>query len=389
MPSTDDSSASKASSYPSSYTFLAGSLAGATSRICTAPLDLIRIRRQLSVQQYPQESLLQSWKNIVEHEGGILALFRGNTAAILLWISYTGVQFTVRDRVKDFLHHEDGNNIPPMRTPLSSPTLVSFVAGATAGVCATLLTYPFDVCRTTFAAQGLSKVNQVTDSALSSATTTATTINTSRPTNTTTESSSTSSSTKIRTNIKVPFSSLVEPSYNHPINHSKQKSSTLQMKPPRTLWEFTQQLYKQQGIRGFYAGASPAVLQIVPYMGLTFTIYDHLTSRQQQHNKSVLVSAYAGSIAGGLSKILVFPLDTVKRRLQAQAFYSTTSNSTSDTPYRSMMDCFQRTYQREGITGFYRGVVPSVLKTTLATCISFAVFRSAQNLLESIHNRLY
>lgn len=34
----------------------------------------------------------------------------------------------------------------------------SFIAGASAGICATLVTYPLDLLRTRFAAQGTSKV---------------------------------------------------------------------------------------------------------------------------------------------------------------------------------------------------------------------------------------
>jgi solute carrier family 25 thiamine pyrophosphate transporter 19 len=86
---------------------------------------------------------------------------------------------------------------------------------------------------------------------------------------------------------------------------------------PRTFAEFTRYLYQSKGIRGFYAGAFPAVIQIIPYMGMNFAIYDLLTSKE----RSVGLSAYAGSISGAVSKIMVYPMDTVKRRLQAEAFF--------------------------------------------------------------------
>ena len=63
----------------------------------------------------------------------------------------------------------------------------------------------------------------------------------------------------------VPFSSLVEP-------HFAQKITPLETKAkvPKTLTDFAFHIYKQKGIVGFYAGAGPAVLQIIPYMGLNF-----------------------------------------------------------------------------------------------------------------------
>lgn len=130
--------------YPSWHNAVAGGIAGAGSRMATAPLDLIRIRRQLApVTLYPSESLWQSWVNIVRNEGGVTALFRGNLAAVSLWVGYAAVQFSVYTRTKDYC------------LVVISPTGAAFVSGAVAGTVATLATYPFDVCRTTFAAKGI------------------------------------------------------------------------------------------------------------------------------------------------------------------------------------------------------------------------------------------
>jgi hypothetical protein len=54
--------------------------------------------------------------------------------------------------------------------------------------------------------------------------------------------------------------------------------------------------------------------------------------------------------------------------------------------YDGMIDCFVRVARHEGIAGFYRGIVPSVVKTGLATSMSFAIFRWTTNLLERGHD---
>ena len=101
------------------------------------------------------------------------------------------------------------------------------------------------------------------------------------------------------------------------------------------------------------------------------------------------LAAYAGSISGALSKLVVYPLDTVKRRLQAQALVLSTdginSNNHFHQCYRGMWDCFVTIYRREGYAAFYRGMVPSVLKTTISTSLSFALYRWTRNALESGH----
>lgn len=303
--------------HPSWHNAVAGGVAGAGSRMATAPLDLIRIRRQLSpVTLYPSESLWQSWVNIVKNEGGVSALFRGNLAAVYLWVGYSAVQFSIYSRTKEHC------------LTVVSPTAAAFVSGATAGTFATLATYPFDVCRTTFAARGIQQEVH-----------------------------------------SFPFGSMAEPHFGQ---------TTQANSPPKTVRQFIVQLYRQKGIQGFYAGVNPAVVQIIPYMGLNFGIYDTLT----RGDKSVGLSAYAGSIAGAISKLLIYPIDTVKRRLQNQAFFSGDTAS----PYKGMIDCVTRIAREEGYASFYRGVVPSVLKTTIASSLSFSLFRFSKNALERIHD---
>ena len=182
--------------------------------------------------------------------------------------------------------------------------------------------------------------------------------------------------------------------------------------------QFVQQMYQRQGLRGFYAGVTPALIQIIPYMGCNFAIYDYLTTRRRHggigdHDKnnnntspvvSIGWSAYAGSISGAISKMMVYPLDTVKRRLQAQAFFTlahheamTTTTTTLHTNYnpasrhhhphyKGMYDCIRSIYRLEGWRSFYRGIVPSVLKTAIASSLTFSCFRWTQNALRWTHD---
>jgi hypothetical protein len=112
-------------------------------------------------------------------------------------------------------------------------------------------------------------------------------------------------------------------------------------------------------------------------MGLNFSIYDSLTSG----DKAVGLSAYAGLISGSVSKIIVYPIDTVKKRLQAQAVFGPIGDI-----YFGMMDCFFKILKNEGLSGFYRGLFPSVLKTGIATGLSFSMYRGTKNVLERMHD---
>ena len=343
--------------YPQWHNIISGGVAGAGARLLIAPLDLIRIRAQLERRDiYPRPSILSRLQHVYQVEGGIKALFRGNLAASYLWIGYTTVQFsvygTIKEKLEDFREQKEveeeeknrqqqqqdsfnGGIVQTLLTNLLvNPTIVAFISGASAGVCATIATYPFDITRTVFAARGAVTQQQQQQQQQQKAST---------------------------------------------------KSLSSSFRPPSSIAESAKSMYQKQGIQGFYAGATPALISIVPYMGLNFAIYDFLITQGEDNTtskKSIGLSGYAGSISGAVSKIIVYPLDTVKKRIQIQSVYGSSS-----TYYNGMWDCLATTIRIEGIQGLYRGLFPSVLKTTLGSGLAFTFFRTTKNLLESIHDR--
>jgi len=89
-------------------------------------------------------------RHILKHEG-LTGLWKGNVPAEMMYICYSAVQFTTYRSVTLLLHRTFGEG----RLPHSAE---SFIAGATAGATATMATYPLDLLRTRFAAQGNDRV---------------------------------------------------------------------------------------------------------------------------------------------------------------------------------------------------------------------------------------
>jgi len=343
--------------YPGWHDFVAGGVAGAGARMLTHPLDLVRIRRQLAVfQEEPatggkkaNRSMWGDIAHVVETEGGIRGLYRGNMAAIYLWVSYTAIQFYSYSFTKRYFQAVFPDE--------SQRSLVAFCAGSSAGVAATLSSYPLDLTRTIFAARGATVELESSIAAVGE-----------RSTTTTTTPSGTTKTCTVNSTTSQP------------------ERGQHRFRPPKSTIEFATNLYKQRGLKGFYAGCSPTVIQIIPYMGCSFMIYDYLTNE----SRGVSVSAYAGSIAGAVSKTIVYPMDTVKKRLQAQSFFGSHDNLQGQVQrryYTGIADCITTIYKQEGPLAFYNGLLPSVVKTAMAAGFSFAFFRSTKNLLESIHDK--
>lgn len=289
---------------PHWHKVVAGAAAGGGSRLFTAPFDLLRIRRQLYPASTPS-NMLESFSTIAKTEGGIPSLFRGNVAATHLWMGYSAIQFYCYDVISHVLLSSS------LTSESASLSNVAFVSGAMAGVCATVATYPLDLCRTTFAAQGL---------------------------------------------------------------QSSSSSRDACWKPPRSIWEFALVLYRLEGLQGFFMGIGPAVVQIIPYMGLNFMLYESLLMSRHEESTTVGHAGMAGALSGGVSKMAVFPLDTVKKRMQVQAVSGTKI-------YHHMMHCLTTIARTEGVRALYNGMVPSIAKNMIGTGLSFAIFTLAMKSL--------
>ena len=102
-------------------------------------------------------------------EEGLRSLWRGNGAAMGLWIGFSAVQFPAYHDITRLLHPPaliaTGGEAPQRgsdgedNTPPAPPVWVTLTAGAGSALVATLATYPLDLIRTRMAGQGVPRVH--------------------------------------------------------------------------------------------------------------------------------------------------------------------------------------------------------------------------------------
>jgi len=110
--------------------------------------------------------------------------------------------------------------------------------------------------------------------------------------------------------------------------------------------------YSAGGLRGIYAGFVPSLVMFTIYRGLYFGLYDSAKETLQlKHPALKWAVAVCTSASAGL---VIYPLDTVRRRLMMQ--------SGEKQLYANFADCCRVVLQNEGIGGFYKGVVPNVVR---------------------------
>lgn len=161
------------------------------------------------------------------------------------------------------------------------------------------------------------------------------------------------------------------------------------LQPRAHLLAHARSVLREEGPRGFFRGLVPALTQVVPGMALSFWFFDEIKRARlagyagAQTRLSPADSALAGGIAGVLSKLAVYPLDTAKKRLQASHLLAlqmaATAPPTAGAPalyYRGLADCARRTLREEGLAGLYKGTVPTVLKAALASAATFSTYEA-------------
>ncbi|EON99687.1 putative mitochondrial deoxynucleotide carrier protein [Phaeoacremonium minimum UCRPA7] len=274
-----------------------GATAGLISRFIVAPLDVVKIRLQLQTHSLSDplthrdvrggpiyKGTLPTIKQILANEG-LTGLWKGNVPAELMYICYSAIQFSAYRSMAQLLQRTFGEG----RIPQSAE---SFISGAAAGAAATATTYPLDLLRTRFAAQG---------------------------------------NDRVYTSLRAAIVSIS----------------------------------KDEGFRGFFRGLGPGLGQIVPFMGIFFSVYEMLRL-----------------------PLAVFPLDLVRKRIQVQG---PTRNRYvhKNIPEYNMgaVKTLTTILKTEGARGLYRGLTVSLIKAAPASAITVWTYERMLNLLISMDDK--
>ncbi|KAM1163495.1 hypothetical protein FF1_023178 [Malus domestica] len=142
-----------------------------------------------------------------------------------------------------------------------------------------------------------------------------------------------------------------------------------------SLRTLSRDIWVQEGPRAFYKGVVPSLLGIVPYAGIDLAAYETLKDMSKKYivhdgEPGALVQLGCGTVSGALGATCVYPLQVVRTRMQAH------------TEYMGMGDVFRRTFQHEGLRGFYKGIFPNLLKVVPSASITYMVYESMKKSLD-------
>ncbi|CAH1398624.1 unnamed protein product [Nezara viridula] len=230
---------------------LAGGASGGVTRFFCQPFDVLKIRFQLQVEPISKNSLSSKYNAVYQAlktiliEEGIFGLWKGHNAGQLLSITYGLVQF----QTFEFFTKTSSTvlNLDPTASD------VHFLCGSLSGVAATMASFPFDVAKTRFIAQGNDRL------------------------------------------------------YN-------------------SMFHAFKTMLKDEGVVSLFRGLTPGILLVAPQTGAMFTVHNMLKKLFRDANlmpnnvPTLGQNLFIGSMAGLISKTLVYPMDLSRKRLQLQGF---------------------------------------------------------------------
>lgn len=146
------------------------------------------------------------------------------------------------------------------------------------------------------------------------------------------------------------------------------------------LMAMSRDIWVQEGPRAFYRGLVPSLIGIIPYAGIDLTAYEtfkDLSRKYILHEREPgpLMQLGCGTLSGALGATCVYPLQVVRTRMQAQ-------RCKTGAAYDGMSDMFRRTFQHEGVRGFYKGIFPNLLKVVPSASITYMVYEAMKKSLD-------
>ncbi|KAI9184649.1 mitochondrial FAD carrier protein flx1 [Blastocladiella emersonii ATCC 22665] len=141
-----------------------------------------------------------------------------------------------------------------------------------------------------------------------------------------------------------------------------------------SMWNALTTIARTEGITGLYRGLVPALFG-VSHGAIQFMVYEDLKVRANEyrdaHGGESYLFGYTSEhimhavVSKTVAAVTTYPYQLVKTRLQA---------GTGE--FSGVLDVITKTWRREGITGFYKGLGANVIRVMPGTCITFVVYES-------------
>jgi len=155
----------------------------------------------------------------------------------------------------------------------------------------------------------------------------------------------------------------------------------------RLILATARQMWTSNGLRSFYRGLPMGLVGMFPYAAIDLSTFEYLKStlshrnalRRHCHEDDAAPGNFAtgaiGAFSGALGASVVYPLNLLRTRLQAQG------TAVHPPTYTGVWDVTTRTVRNEGVRGLFTGITPNLLKVVPAVSLSYVAYENSKRVL--------
>lgn len=157
------------------------------------------------------------------------------------------------------------------------------------------------------------------------------------------------------------------------------------------VWSSMRLIYQKEGYRGLYRGSVSALIGVMPFEGIQFGCYEYLKCKsvsqrwpkwrwtEEKERLSSTDYLVLGAVSGLVAQPATYPLDSIKKRLQAQG--------PGNILYTGMWDCGQKVVRQDGLVGLYRGTLANIVRIIPYSAIMFTTYETLKHFFLHLDER--
>jgi len=138
---------------------------------------------------------------------------------------------------------------------------------------------------------------------------------------------------------------------------------------------------EEGGVTALYRGATPTVLGVIPYAAINFSTYEFLKVAvlawealcNADGEPTAATRLGCGAVAGSIGQTVVYPLDTVRRRMQMHVVETASADAARWRGPEWLRILF-RIARTEGMRGVFRGITINYIRVVPMVSVSFASY---------------
>lgn len=143
----------------------------------------------------------------------------------------------------------------------------------------------------------------------------------------------------------------------------------------RGTWHAIHHIWCKEGFPGYFRGWIPSIIQIAPFTGLQFALYNVFVDLWDNtvHGHDSTRALVSGASAGTVAKTMLYPLDMIRHRLQMNGFHRRGFGRASGYN-RGMLRTLAAIVRQESVYGLFKGLWPSQIKAAATSGFAFLFY---------------